>query len=159
MTITILCVGKLKESYWTMAVQEYEKRLSKYCLLSISEIKEEKAPSKPSEADDEMIKTEEGKSILRQIKSDTYVIACDLKGEQLSSEKMAEKLNLLGLSGKSNIAFIIGGSLGLSQEVLSRADFKLSFSKLTFPHQLMRIILLEQIYRSFKINKNETYHK
>ena len=159
MNITVICIGKLKESYWALAIQEYSKRLGKYCLLTINELKEERAPSNPSAADESAIRAEEGRTIIKQIKPDMYVIACDLKGTQLSSEKMAEKINQLGISGKSHIAFIIGGSIGLSDEVLSRSDFKLSFSKMTFPHQLMRVILLEQIYRSFKINKNETYHK
>lgn len=159
MNITILCVGKLKESYWAEAAQEYSKRLRKYCLLTINEMKEEKASSNPSGAEELAIKAEEGRNIIKQIKGDMYVIACDLRGSQLSSENMAEKISLLGISGKSHIAFIIGGSIGLSEEVLSKADFQLSFSNMTFPHQLMRVVLLEQIYRSFKINKNETYHK
>ncbi|WP_027399641.1 23S rRNA (pseudouridine(1915)-N(3))-methyltransferase RlmH [Anaerovorax odorimutans] len=159
MNIRIICIGKLKESYWVNAVCEYSKRLSKYCTLTINELKEEKSPDNPSNAEKSAVIEAEGKSILKHIKKDTYVIALEILGKQLSSEALAEKLNKLGIEGKSDIAFIIGGSLGLSDEVLSRADFRLSFSKMTFPHQMMRIILLEQIYRSFKINKNETYHK
>ncbi len=159
MNITIICIGKLKEVYWTEAVKEYSKRLGKYCLLTISEMKEEKAQAKPSEAYEASIRTQEGKNIIKQIKGDMYVIACDLNGSRVSSEELAEKFEVLSIAGKSHIAFIIGGSIGLSQEVLARADFRLSFSDMTFPHQLMRVVLLEQIYRSFKINKNETYHK
>lgn len=159
MNISIICIGKLKEKYWTDAVQEYSKRLSKYCTLSINELKEDKAPDNPSEAEESAIRDAEGKSILKQIKKDTYVIALEIQGKELTSEDLSEKISSLGLSGKSDIAFVIGGSIGLSQEVLSRADFRLSFSKMTFPHQMMRVILLEQIYRSFKIIRNETYHK
>lgn len=159
MNITILCIGKLKEKYWTEAVEEYSKRLSKYCTLLINEIKEERIRDNPSKAEEIAVKEAEGRSILRQIKPETYVIALEIKGQELTSEKMAEKINNLALEGKSDITFIIGGSLGLSEEVLKRSDFRLSFSKMTFPHQMMRVILLEQIYRSFKIIKNEPYHK
>ncbi len=159
MNITILCIGKLKERYWTEAVDEYWKRLSKYCTLTINEMKEEKAPDNPSNAEELAVKEGEGKSILKQIKSDAYVIALDIKGKEITSEALADKIHNLGLIGKSDVVFIIGGSIGLSEEVLSRADFRLSFSKMTFPHQMMRVILLEQIYRSFKIIKNEPYHK
>lgn len=159
MNITIVCIGKLKEKYWTEAVQEYSKRLSKYCTLSINELKEEKAPDNPSAAEEMGIKEAEGRSILKQIKKDAYVIALEIQGKELNSEALSEKIHLLGVSGKSDLVFIIGGSIGLSEEVLARADFKLSFSKMTFPHQMMRVILLEQIYRSFKIMRNEQYHK
>jgi len=159
MNLTVLCIGKLKETYWTEAVQEYSKRLSRYCTLSINELKEEKAPDNPSEAEETAIKEAEGKSILKQIKKETYVIALEIKGKELTSERLAEKISSLALTGKSDVAFIIGGSIGLSEEVLDRADLRLSFSRMTFPHQMMRVILLEQIYRSFKIIKNETYHK
>lgn len=159
MNITIICIGKLKERYWTEAVQEYSKRLSRYCVLSINELKEERAPDNPSKAEETAIKEAEGKNILKQIKSDSYVIALEIKGQELTSESMAKKINDLALGGRSEIAFIIGGSLGLSEEVLDRANFRLSFSSMTFPHQMMRVILLEQIYRSFKIIKSEPYHK
>ncbi|QOX64783.1 23S rRNA (pseudouridine(1915)-N(3))-methyltransferase RlmH [Anoxybacterium hadale] len=159
MNITILCIGKLKERYWTEAIAEYSKRLSKYCTLTINELKEEKAPDNPSNAEESAVKDAEGKSILKQIKKDSYVIVLAIKGKELDSEALSEKIRTLGISGKSDITFVIGGSFGLSDEVLSRADFQLSFSKLTFPHQMMRVILLEQIYRSFKIIRNETYHK
>lgn len=159
MNISILCIGKLKERYWTEAILEYSKRLSKYCTLSINELKEEKAPDNPSNAEELAVKDAEGKSLLKQIKKETYVIALEVRGKELTSEALAEKIETLGIDGKSDIAFIIGGSLGLSDEVLARADYRLSFSKMTFPHQMMRVILLEQIYRSFKIIRNETYHK
>lgn len=159
MNITILCIGKLKERYWTEAVQEYSKRLGKYCTLTINELKEEKAPDNASAAEETAVKEAEGKSILKQIKKDAYVIALEIQGKELTSEALSEKIEALGVAGKSDLVFLIGGSLGLSDEVLARADFRLSFSKMTFPHQMMRVILLEQIYRSFKIIRNETYHK
>lgn len=159
MNITIVCIGKLKERYWTGAIEEYSKRLSKYCTLTINELKEERAPDNPSKAEETAVKEAEGKNILKQIKNDAYVIALEIKGKELTSEDLAEKIQALGISGKSDLVFIIGGSIGLSDAVLSRADFRLSFSRMTFPHQMMRVILLEQIYRSFKIIKNETYHK
>ena len=159
MTITIVCIGKLKERYWTEAIQEYSKRLSKYCTLTINELKEEKAPDNPSAAEEIAVKEAEGKNILKQIKKDAFVIVLEIKGKELTSEALAEKIEGLGIDGKSDVVFVIGGSIGLSEEVLARADFRLSFSKMTFPHQMMRVILLEQIYRSFKIIRNETYHK
>lgn len=159
MNITVVCIGKLKEKYWVNAIEEYSKRLSKYCTLSIDELKEERLPDNASEAEEEAVKVAEGKSILKRIKKDSYVITLEIKGNQLSSEKLAHKINQLGLDGRSDLVFVIGGSLGLSEEVSERSDFKLSFSAMTFPHQMMRVILLEQIYRAFKINKNESYHK
>jgi len=159
MNIHVICIGKLKERYWTEAVQEYGKRLSRYCTLTISELKEEKAPDNASQAEEAAVKEAEGRNILKQIKKDSYVIALEIQGKELASEALSEKLEALGVAGKSELTFIIGGSLGLSEEVLARADFRLSFSKMTFPHQMMRVILLEQIYRSFKIMRNETYHK
>ena len=159
MNIQIICIGKLKESYWTDAVKEYTKRISRYATIDVLELKESLLPANASPADEEKVKIEEGKEILKAIKSGTYVITLEIKGRQLSSEELADKVESLGIEGKSNIAFVIGGSLGLSPEVSARSDFKLSFSKMTFPHQMMRVILLEQIYRSFKIIKHETYHK
>ena len=159
MNITIVCIGKLKERYWTEAAREYSKRLGKYCALSINELKEEKLPDHPSSAEEMGVREAEGKNILRQIKKDSYVIALEIKGREMSSEALSEKIRTLGIAGKSDLIFIIGGSLGLSEEVLERADFRLSFSRMTFPHQMMRVILLEQIYRSFKILRNEAYHK
>ncbi|QHI72286.1 23S rRNA (pseudouridine(1915)-N(3))-methyltransferase RlmH [Aminipila terrae] len=159
MNITVVCIGKLKEKYWVNAIEEYSKRLSKYCTLVIDELKEERLPDNASSAEEEAVKIAEGRSILKRIKKESYVITLEIKGNQLSSEKLADRINQLGLEGKSDLVFVIGGSLGLSDEVSQRADYKLSFSAMTFPHQMMRVILLEQIYRSFKINKNEQYHK
>ncbi|MBQ4649466.1 MAG: 23S rRNA (pseudouridine(1915)-N(3))-methyltransferase RlmH [Firmicutes bacterium] len=159
MNIQIICIGKLKEKYWTDAIAEYSKRLSRYCTLEIVELKESRLPDKASAADEENVKVEEGRSILRAIKDGTYVITLEILGKQLSSPELADKIQTLSIEGKSNVAFVIGGSLGLSSEVSKRADYKLSFSKMTFPHQMMRVVLLEQIYRSFKIIKNEAYHK
>ena len=159
MNIKIIAVGKLKESYWRDAVSEYSKRLNAYCSLEIIEVKESRLPANPSAADEAAVKAAEGQDILRHINKEDYVITLEIKGKGLSSEQLAEKIEQLALEGKSSLAFVIGGSLGLSPEVSKRADFKLSFSAMTFPHQMMRIVLLEQIYRSFKINRNETYHK
>ena len=159
MNITVICIGKLKETYWTEAIKEYSKRLSKYCTLSINELKEEKMPDNASNAEEIAVKEAEGKNILKQMKKDAYVIALEIQGKELTSEALSEKMESLGILGKSDLIFVIGGSIGLSNEVLARADFRLSFSKMTFPHQMMRVILLEQIYRSFKILRNETYHK
>lgn len=159
MNIAIICIGKLKEKYWTQAVEEYSKRLRSYCSLEMIELKEARLPDKAGPAEELAVKEAEGKEILKRIKDNMYVITLEVKGKMLSSEKLAEKIEQLGLSGDSNIAFVIGGSLGLSEEVSRRADFKLSFSEMTFPHQMMRVVLLEQVYRSFKIMRNETYHK
>ena len=149
MNITVLCVGKLKEKYWREAEAEYAKRLGGYCTLHTEEIKE-------SGTDD---KNEEGLNLLKHIKKEDYVITLEVKGGQIDSEGLAVKIKDLAVSGKSRMTFVIGGSEGLSEEASARADFRLSFSKMTFPHQMMRIILLEQIYRSFKIIRNEKYHK
>ena len=159
MGITIVSVGKIKEKYLKMAIDEYAKRLSKYCKLDFIEVADEKTPDNASEALNEKIKDIEGDRILNNIKNDAYVIALAIEGESISSEKLAKKMDNLAVSGKSNIVFVIGGSLGLSSKVLNRANFLLSFSKMTFPHQLMKVILLEQIYRTYRINKNEPYHK
>ncbi len=159
MNIQIICIGKLKEKYWTEAVAEYSKRLSRFCALEIVELKESRLPDKASAAEEKLVKQEEGREILKAIKPGTFVITLEILGKQLDSPQLAEKISQLSLEGKSSIAFVIGGSLGLSEEVSKRADFKLSFSKMTFPHQMMRVILLEQVYRAFKINRNETYHK
>ena len=159
MNITIICIGKLKESYWRDAIAEYSKRLSKYCTLTIDELKEERLPDNASEAEEEAVKEGEGRNILKHVRNGACVIALDVKGKTLSSEGLADYLSELAIRGKSDVALVIGGSLGLAREVLDRADFRLSFSAMTFPHQMMRVILLEQIYRAFKINKNETSHK
>ena len=158
MNINVICVGKLKEKYWKDAIKEYSKRLSGYCNLEITELKETKLQGE-GEAEELLVKEGEGEEILKKIKPNTYVIALDVQGEKMSSEKLADKVEKLAVTGKSNIAFIIGGSLGLDSRVLKRADLRLSFSDMTFPHQMMRVILLEQVYRAFKIIRNETYHK
>ena len=159
MNITIIAIGKLKEKYWREAVAEYSKRLGAYCRLKIIELKESPLSANPSKADEEAVKAAEGKEILDKISKSDYVITLEIKGKGLSSEQLADKIETLSIDGKSSVVFIIGGSLGLSPEVSSRADYKLSFSAMTFPHQMMRVILLEQIYRSFKIIRGETYHK
>lgn len=159
MNITVISVGKLKERYLKEAIHEYSTRLTKYCKLDIIEVPDEKAPENMSAAEEDIVKLKEGQTILKNIKDDTYVIALAIQGKQLSSEKFAELISGLGLRGKSNIAFVIGGSLGLSEEVLKRADYHLSFSAMTFPHQLMRVILIEQVYRGFRIIRGEPYHK
>ncbi len=159
MNITMISVGRIKEKYLKSGIAEYNKRLSRYCKLSFIEVTDEKAPENLSEVEMENVKNKEGEGILKNIKDGAYVIALDIKGKMISSEELAEKLNTLGIQGKSNIVFIIGGSLGLSKEILKRADFKLSFSPMTFPHQLMKVILLEQVYRGFRINRGEPYHK
>ena len=159
MNIQIICIGKLKEKYWTEAVAEYMKRLSGYASVKIVELKEARLPDKAGSAEEEKVKLEEGREILKSIKDGTYVVTLEIQGKQLSSEELAAKIESLGLEGKSDVAFVIGGSLGLSTEVSKRADYKLSFSKMTFPHQMMRVVLLEQIYRSFKIIRHEAYHK
>ena len=159
MRINIVCVGKIKEKYLKLGIDEFKKRLSKYCKLEIIELEDEKAPENLSDKEMLIIKEKEGKKILSKIKDNSYVIALTIDGKNLSSEELAETINKLGVRGISNITFVIGGSLGLSDEVLSRADYKLSFSKMTFPHQLMRLILLEQVYRAYRINNGEPYHK
>ncbi len=159
MRINIVCVGKIKEKYLKLGIDEFKKRLSKYCKLEIIELEDEKAPENLSDKEMLMIKEKEGKKILSKIKDNSYVIALAIDGKNLSSEELAETINKLGVRGISNITFVIGGSLGLSDEVLSRADYKLSFSKMTFPHQLMRLILLEQVYRAYRINNGEPYQK
>lgn len=159
MKITIIAVGKIKEKYLTMGIAEYVKRLSRYCNLEIVELADEKTPDQASAAMEEAIKKKEGERILKALKDDSYAIALALEGRMLSSEEFADKINQLGISGSSHITFIIGGSLGLADDVMKRADFKLSFSKMTFPHQLMRMFLAEQIYRAYRINHNQPYHK
>jgi len=149
MNLTIICIGKLKEKYWQDACAEYVKRLSRFCKLEILELPE-------SKSDDS---AEESREILAKIPKNSYVIALDVKGKSLSSEGLAEKIDSLATAGTSHICLIIGGSNGYDDSVRAAADFRLSFSSFTFPHQLMRVILLEQIYRAFKINAGEKYHK
>ena len=159
MNISIIVVGKLKEKYLKAGIDEYLKRLSSYAKIEIVEILDEKAPEELSAAEMEQVKQKEGEKLLAKLSYDTYVMALAIDGKMKSSEELADSLDKLATYGKSKIAFVIGGSLGLSDEVLKRADEKLSFSKMTFPHQLMRLILLEQVYRAFRINRNEPYHK
>lgn len=159
MKITVLCVGKIKEKFYRDAVEEYRKRLGRYCKLEIIEVADEKTPDGAREALERQIKEKEGRKLLSHIKDTDYVIALAIDGKMRDSVELAKHLNQLGIRGKSSLVFVIGGSLGLWEEVLNRADEELSFSKMTFPHQLMRVILLEQIYRSCRINNGEPYHK
>mgnify|MGYP001944195405 FL=1 len=159
LNIRIISVGKIKEKYLKLGIDEFKKRLRLYCKLSIIEVPDEQAPEHLSDKELQLIKEREGEKILSKIKQDDYVIALDLKGESLSSEQFSRKLRQISFAGKNQICFLIGGSNGLGDNVLKRAEYKLSFSNMTFPHQLMRLILLEQIYRAFKIQRNEPYHK
>lgn len=171
MNIVIYGVGKIKENYLKDGIAEYSKRLGRYCNLQVVEVPDERAPESLSIKEEEMVKRREGEHILsrlecgkhiegaKHLQDGSYKIALCVDGASLSSEGLAQKIQSLETSGKSSISFIIGGSLGLSPDVIERCDMKLSFSKMTFPHQLMRLILLEQVYRSFKIIYNETYHK
>lgn len=159
MNISIIAVGKLKEKYLKMAVDEYSKRLSRYAKLEIIELQDEKTPDNASEKEEIQIKEKEGNAILSKIKDNAYVIAMDLNGKQLTSVEFSQFISNCTVMGNSNIVFVIGGSLGLSQDVINRADYKLCFSKMTFPHQLFRVMLLEQVYRGFRIMNNEPYHK
>jgi len=157
--ITLLTVGKIKEKYFTMAIDEYRKRLGRYCQLEITEVADEKTPEGASEKEEIQIREKEGQRILSKIRDGAYVIAMAINGRSYDSEGLAKHIENLGIRGESHLVLIIGGSLGLSDSVLKRADEQISFSKLTFPHQLMRVILLEQIYRSFRIIHGEPYHK
>lgn len=159
MKITIVCVGKIKEKFYQDAISEYAKRLSRYCKFEIVEVADEKTPDGASSAEEEQIKEKEAKRILSKIKEDAYVCTLEIAGKKFSSEGFAEWISKAAVSGKSNITFVIGGSLGLHETVLARSDQALSFSDMTFPHQLMRVILSEQIYRAFRIKNNEPYHK
>lgn len=159
MKITIITVGKIKEKFLSDAINEYSKRLGKYAILEIIEVPDEKTDENRSQNEEKLVKAKEGDRILKYIKDNQYVITLEINGKMLDSIELSQKIESLGIEGKSNIVFIIGGSLGLDERISQRADFKLSFSKMTFPHQLMRVILLEQIYRSFRIIHNEPYHK
>lgn len=159
MKITVVTVGKIKEKYLKDAIAEYSKRLSKYCKLEIIEVADEKTPDNSSEVVEETIRSKEADRILKYIKDDAFVITLEINGKQLSSEELADKIDKLGVQGTSHIIFVIGGSIGLGKEVLEKSNFALSFSKMTFPHQLMRVVLLEQIYRSYRIINGEPYHK
>lgn len=159
MKLTVIAVGKVKEKFFQDAIGEYSKRLSRYCKLEMIQVADEKTPDGASEALEAQIKEKEGERILSNIKDGSFVIALAIEGDMPDSVELAGKLEKWGVSGVSQLTFVIGGSLGLSKAVLSRADYKLSFSRMTFPHQLMRVILLEQIYRSFRIIQGEPYHK
>lgn len=157
--INVICVGKLKEKYLQDALSEYSKRLSKYCSLTITELPDEKLPDKLNSSLIEMIKEKESNNIISHIEKNSYVISLDLKGKQYSSEEFSTKINNISLNISSNVTFVIGGTLGLSEKVLKCSNELICFSKMTFPHQLIRIFLLEQIFRAFKISNNETYHR
>ena len=159
MKISVIAAGKIKERYLKDAISEYSKRLSRYCKLEIIEVADEKTPEQASETVEEAIRSKEGERLLKYIRDDMYVITLEIGGKMLKSEEFAEKIETLGVQGKSSIAFVIGGSIGLGKEVLKRSDFALSFSKMTFPHQLMRVVLLEQVYRGYRIINGEPYHK
>lgn len=159
MKITILAVGKIKEKFYRQAIEEFEKRLSRYCKLEIVEVADEKTPDHASEAEELLIKEKEGQRLLKHVRDDAWICALAINGRMLDSVELSEKIESLGVSGTSHIIFVIGGSLGLAEQVLKRADYLLSFSKMTFPHQLMRVILLEQIYRSYRILSKQPYHK
>ncbi|MBS4207130.1 23S rRNA (pseudouridine(1915)-N(3))-methyltransferase RlmH [Bacillus sp. FJAT-50079] len=159
MNISIITVGKLKEKYLKQGIAEYVKRLSAYAKIDIIELPDEKAPEMLSENEMIQVKGKEGDRILAKIPADAHVIALAIEGKMMSSEELAERMDRLATYGKSKIVFVIGGSLGLSDEVMKRADESLSFSRMTFPHQLMRLILVEQVYRGFRINRGEPYHK
>lgn len=157
--ITLICVGSLKEKFYTQAAEEYVKRLRRYCRIEIIELADERTPDNASAAENDRIKEKEGGRIIAAIPDGSYVIALAIDGVMLDSVEFSGTIEKLGVSGHSRIVFIIGGSLGLGRQVLDRADYKLSFSKMTFPHQLMRVVLLEQIYRGFRIMNGEPYHK
>ena len=159
MKITLVTVGKIKEPYFEDAIREYAKRLSRYCKLEIIQVADEKTPDHASENMELLIKEKEAERMEKYLKEGAYVIALAIEGKQLDSVELSQKIDSLGTSGISHIIFVIGGSLGLAERILKRADYKLSFSKMTFPHQLMRVILSEQIYRSYRIINHEPYHK
>ncbi|MGG0837863.1 23S rRNA (pseudouridine(1915)-N(3))-methyltransferase RlmH [Bacillus paralicheniformis] len=159
MNISIVAIGKLKEKYLKLGIDEYIKRLSAYAKVDIIELPDEKAPENLSDQDMKIVKDKEGERILSKISPDAHVIALAIEGKMKSSEELADNMDRLATYGKSKVTFVIGGSLGLSDAVLKRANEKLSFSRMTFPHQMMRLILLEQVYRAFRINRGEPYHK
>ena len=159
MKITVLTVGKIKEKYLRDAIVEYTKRLSRYCKLEIIEVADEKTPDNASENAEEMIRQKEAERLLKYIREDAYLITLEIGGKQLTSEEFSEKIEKLGIQRTSHIIFVIGGSIGIGKAVLEKSDYALSFSKMTFPHQLMRVILLEQIYRGYRIMSGEPYHK
>ena len=159
MKITILAVGKLKEKYWKQAISEYEKRLSAYSKIEIIEVPDEKAPENMSDKEIEQVKEKEGQRLLAKTKPQATVITLEIQGKMLSSEGLAEEMQRRMTQGQSDFVFVIGGSNGLHEDVLQRSNYALSFSKMTFPHQMMRVVLIEQVYRAFKIMRGEAYHK
>lgn len=159
MKLSIVAVGKLKEKYLKEGINEYSKRLSRFCELQIIEVDDEQAPENLSASQEKQVKKREAERIIKRVKEDSALIVLDLKGKKLNSEEFADKLNSFFISGKSHITFVIGGSLGLDEELIQKADFRLCLSDMTFPHQLARLILLEQVFRAFKILNNEPYHK
>lgn len=159
MNISVISVGKIKEKYLVSGIGEYAMRLSKYCKLNLIEVADEKCPENLSPADMDIVKSKEKERILKKIPQNTTIITLEIEGKQLTSEDFSKKIDEFGLRGQSNLTFLIGGSLGLDDELKNMSDFKLSFSKMTFPHQLMKMILLEQIYRGFRISRGEPYHK
>lgn len=159
MKITIISVGKIKEKYFTSAIIEYSKRLSRYCKLNIIEVPDEKTIENSSESEINIVKQKEAERIMKHINDNAYIITLEINGNMLDSLTLSDKINTLGIKGHSHIIFIIGGSLGLHDKISVRSDYHLSFSKMTFPHQLMRVVLMEQIYRSYRIINNEPYHK
>lgn len=159
MKITILAVGKLKEKYWKQAMSEYEKRLGPYSKIEIIEVPDEKAPENMSDKEIEQVKEKEGQRLLAKIKPQATVITLEIEGKMLSSESLAKELQQRMTQGQSDFVFIIGGSNGLHDDILKRSNYALSFSKMTFPHQMMRVVLIEQVYRAFKIMRGEAYHK
>ncbi|MCX7843351.1 MAG: 23S rRNA (pseudouridine(1915)-N(3))-methyltransferase RlmH [Clostridia bacterium] len=159
MKISVIAVGKIKERYLKEGIAEYSKRLSRFCDLEIAEVEDEQAPESLTPSQEASVKRKEAERVLKRIKEGSVVIVLEVKGKRLKSEEFAEKLNSFFISGSSHITFLIGGSLGVDQELLDKADLKLSVSDMTFPHQLARLILLEQLYRAFKIIRGEPYHK
>lgn len=158
LSISIICVGKIKENYLKDAINEYSKRLNKFCNLKIIELQDEKLPTKINDSIINEIKNKESNKIIDAIKKDSYIMCLDLKGKEYSSENFSKKIEDVALNFNSSITFIIGGTLGLNEKILSLANEKICFSKMTFPHQLIRVFLLEQLFRAFKISNNETYH-
>lgn len=159
MKVTVISVGKIKEKYLKLGIAEFEKRLSKYCKLNLIEVSDEKTAENMSQTEEKILKGKEGERILKNIKPSAYVIALAIDGKQRSSEELSEWISQLAVQGNSHFVFVIGGSIGLANVVMERANAKLSFSKMTFPHQMMKLILLEQIYRSYRIMNGEPYHK
>lgn len=158
MRISIVCVGKIKEKYLTQGIAEYTKRLTPFCRLDIVEVAEERMPDNPSEAEKQQALAREGDRLLKAIRATSYLVALDVQGKQLSSEELAAKFEVLAVSGKSDLTFVIGGAFGIAPQVLSAAQERLSFSRMTFTHQMIRLLLVEQVYRGFKIWRGENYH-